>query len=234
MAKLPNGPSRGASWIASQLRQAIHAGQYSHGDKLPPERQLADAFGASRTTVRAGLEQLEAERLLHRRVGSGTFVHFPVRSRVEEVGDQTSPLDLIDVRLALEPMMTRLACLNAAPRDIERMADMVERQARECADREQFSRWDEAFHLAIAEATRNPLLIALYQQVNRVRCDQQWMAMKEKVLTPERIAAYNQDHADLFEAIRTRDIDSAVSMITNHLQHARRQLVGAAMQQHSA
>jgi DNA-binding GntR family transcriptional regulator len=67
--------------------------------------------------------------------------------------------------------------------------------------------------------------------VNKVRADQQWAAMKEKVLTPERIADYNRDHAALFEAIRSRDIDAAVAMITNHLHHARRQLVGAAMTQ---
>ena len=210
-------PVHGSSWIISQLRQAIQAGQYCHGDKLPAERHLAEAFGTSRTTVRAALDQLQAERLVHRRIGSGTFVNAPVRSKVEEVADQTSPLDLIDVRLALEPTMTRLACLNAAARDIDRMSDMIDRQARECSDRETFSRWDEAFHLAIAEATRNPLLIGLYRQINEVRAHQQWMAMKDKVLTPERIADYNRDHAALFEAIRSRDVDSAVAMITNHL-----------------
>ena len=55
------------------------------------------------------------------------------------------------------------------------------------------------------------------------------MAMKDKVLTAERIADYNRDHAALFEAIRSRDVDSAVAMITNHLHYARRQLVGAVM-----
>ncbi len=106
------------------------------------------------------------------------------------------------MRIALEPYMTRLACINAAARDIDRMSELMERQERECSDRESFSRWDEAFHLSIAEATRNPLLISLYRQINEVRAHQQWMAMKDKVLTPERIADYNRDHAALFEAIR--------------------------------
>jgi DNA-binding FadR family transcriptional regulator len=230
MTRLLDAPAHGSSWIITQLRQAIHAGQYGHGDKLPAERQLAEAFGASRTTVRTALERLEAERLVDRRIGSGTFVIAPVRSPVEEVADQTSPLDLIDVRIALEPTMTRLACLNAAARDIDRMSELMERQGRECSDRELFSRWDTAFHLAIAEATRNPLLISLYRQINEVRAHKQWMAMKDKVLTAERIADYNRDHAALFEAIRSRDVDSAVAMITNHLHYARRQLVGAVME----
>ena len=227
MARLIDDPVRGSSWITGQLRRAIQAGQYGHGDKLPAERQLAEAFGASRTTVRAALDQLEAERLVQRRIGSGTFVNSPVRSWIEEVADQTSPLDLVDVRLALEPTMTRLACLNATARDIDRMSELMAGQSRECADREAFSRWDEAFHLAIAEATRNPLLISLYRQINEVRAHQQWIAMKDKTLTPERMADYTREHAALVEAIRSRDVDSAVAMITNHLHYARRQLVGA-------
>lgn len=229
MVKLLNDAGRGSSWITAQLRQAIQTGQYAHGDKLPAERQLAEAFGTSRTTVRAALDQLETERLVSRRIGSGTFVNSPTKAPAEDIADQTSPLELIDVRLALEPHMTRLAVLNAAAREIDRLSELMERQQRECADREGFSRWDEAFHLAIAEATRNPLLISLYRQINEVRAHQQWMAMKDKVLTPERIADYNRDHAALFEAIRSRDVDSAVAMITNHLHYARRQLVGAVM-----
>ena len=228
MSSLIDDPVRGSVWITSQLRQAIQAGQYGHGDKLPAERQLAEAFGASRTTVRAALDQLQAERLVYRRVGSGTFVNSPVRSWMESVADQTSPLDLVDVRLALEPTMVRLACLNCAARDIDRLSELIERQARECSDRESFSHWDKAFHLAIAETTRNPLLISLYRQINEVRAHHQWMAMT-KVLTPERIADYNREHAALFEAIRNRDVDSAVAMIINHLHYARRQLVGATM-----
>ena len=231
MVKLVNDPVRGSSWITAQLRQAIQAGQYSHGDKLPAERQLAEAFGTSRTTVRAALDQLEAERLVSRRIGSGTFVNSPTRAPIEDVADQSSPLELIEVRIAIEPYMTRLACLNAAAREIDRLSELMERQDRECSinDRESFSRWDEAFHLAIAEATRNPLLISLYRQINEVRAHHQWSAMKDKVLTAERIADYNRDHAALFEAIRARDVDSAVAMITNHLHYARRQLVGAVM-----
>ena len=81
MVKLVNDPVKGSSWITGQLRQAIQAGQYGHGDKLPAERQLAEAFGTSRTTVRAALDQLESERLVSRRIGSGTFVNSPTARR---------------------------------------------------------------------------------------------------------------------------------------------------------
>ena len=229
MVKLVNDPVRGSSWITGQLRQAIQAGQYGHGDKLPAERQLAEAFGTSRTTVRAALDQLEAERLVSRRIGSGTFVNSPSRPAAEDVADQTSPLELIDVRIALEPYMTRLACINAAARDIDRMSELMERQERECQERESFSRWDEAFHLSIAEATRNPLLISLYRQINEVRAHQQWMAMKDKVLTRRAHRRLQPRPCGPVRGDPRRDVDSAVAMITNHLHYARRQLVGAVM-----
>jgi DNA-binding GntR family transcriptional regulator len=60
-----------------------------------------------------------------------------------------------------------------------------------------------------------------------VRAHKQWNAMKDKVLTAERIADYNHQHRSLYEAIRSRDVEGAVAIITNHLHQARRQLLGA-------
>ena len=225
--RVVSDPVRGSSWITSQLRQAIQEGAYTHGEKLPAERQLAVAFGTSRTTVRMALDQLEQERLVTRRVGAGTFVNYRGAAPPDDVVELTSPLELIEVRLALEPYMTRLAVLNATARDIDRLAELVDRLGLACADSEGFTRWDEDFHLGIAECTRNPLLVALYRQINEVRAHKQWNAMKDKVLTPGRIAEYNQQHRNLYEAIRIRDVESAVAIVTAHLHYARRQLIGA-------
>jgi len=225
--RVVSDPVHGSAWIAGRLRQAIQDGGYAYGEKLPAERQLAEAFGAARSTVRLALAQLEQERLVTRRVGSGTFVSHRRGPQPSDVAEQTSPLELIEVRLALEPHMTRLAVLNATARDIDRLAQLIDRLERDCADGEGFTQWDEAFHLAIAECTRNPLLVTIYRQINEVRTHKQWNAMKDKVLTPERIADYNRDHRNLFEAIRSRDLESAVAILTNHLHQARRQLLGA-------
>ncbi|MGE0117782.1 MAG: FadR/GntR family transcriptional regulator [Dongiaceae bacterium] len=225
--RIVSDPMRGSSWITGQLRKAIHDGAYAHGEKLPAERQLADAFGTSRTTVRMALDQLEQERLVTRRVGAGTFVNYRAAAKDDDVTELTSPLELIEVRLALEPHMTRLACVNATARDIDRLSEVMGRIGSICADSEGFTQWDEEFHLAIAECTRNPLLVSLYRQINDVRTHKQWNAMKDKVLTAERIADYNQQHRSLFEAIRSRDVEGAVAIITAHLHQARRQLMGA-------
>src|SRR5258708_13190852 len=84
-------PVRGSAWITAQLRQAIMEGGYSHGEKLPAERQLASAFGASRTTIRTPLDHLEVERLVTRRLGSGTSVNSPTQANTPTIPAPTTP-----------------------------------------------------------------------------------------------------------------------------------------------
>jgi DNA-binding FadR family transcriptional regulator len=219
--------ARGSAWITAKLRQAILEGQYAHGEKLPAERQFATVFGASRATIRSALIRLETERLVTRRLGAGTFVSYENLGDAEGVAELTSPLELIDVRFGIEPNMVQLAVLNATGRDIDRLAASIARMEKASADTETFTLWDEEFHELISEATRNPLMVWVYRQINSVRTHAQWNAMKDKVLTPERIDEYNRQHRALFEAIRARDVETAVAIITGHLQSARRHLMGA-------
>lgn len=220
-------PVRGSVWITGQLRQAILEGRYAPGEKLPAERKFAAAFGASRATIRTALSRLETERLVTRRLGAGTFVNTDLQAGNEDVAELTSPLELIEVRLGLEPNMVRLAVLNATARDIERLGSHIAGMPAAAGDSESFTRWDIEFHQLIAEATRIPLMVWVYRKINDVRTHSQWNAMKSKVLTPERIAEYNEQHLSLYEAIRTRDIDGAVAVVARHLHYARRQLLGA-------
>lgn len=215
---------RGAAAIASELGRAIEDGVYAHEEQLPPERVLAARFGAARSTVRKALRRLEDEGFVRRRVGSGTFV---TRARSDDVAELTSPLELIDARFAVEPHMVRLAVLNATNRDIERLGEALARLEAVGPDREAFGRHDGAFHQALAESTHNPLFVALYRQVNEVRSHAQWHAMKELILTPANIAAYNRQHRALLEALRSRDVEGAVAVISGHLEKARRDLLGA-------
>src|SRR5918996_5782999 len=69
-------PAKSANAITARLRHAIETGVFADGDQLPPERQLAVAFGTARSTIRKALDQLEQKNLVVRRVGSGTFVSY--------------------------------------------------------------------------------------------------------------------------------------------------------------
>lgn len=217
--------ARGAVGIAVYLRRAILDGRYHYGERLPAERRLAASLSSSRGSVREALGVLERENLLIRRVGSGTFVSYRVGAAEDDVAEITSPLELIEVRLAVEPQMTRLATVNATARDIERLAEVLGRLEASGADRNHFSAWDQQFHQSLAEASRNPLMASLYRQINHVRGHAQWHAMKDKVLTAQRIAGYNRQHRALYEALLSRDVETAVRVITAHLEDARRHLL---------
>ncbi len=223
---LPLASGGSAAVIAGKLRGAIEDGTYGHGQRLPAERDLAAYFGASRTTVREALRRLETDGLIMRRVGSGTFVHWPSRPGGGDIADMTSPLELMEVREAIEPHLVRMAVMHASAKDLDLLEKaLADLEACE-GDQAAFSSADERFHQALALATGNPLMAWIYDQINDVRCHDQWNDMKRKVLNPEAIAIYNRQHRALVEAIRRRDLEAALTVIGKHLQKARGDLVG--------
>ena len=224
---LPVASGAGAAAIATRLREAILGGHYSDGERLPSEREMTEHFGAARGTIREALRRLEEMGLVTRRMGSGTFVSHRAGPDEGDIAELTSPIELIEVRLAVEPDVARMAVANATARDLERLeAALVECEAAG-ADREAFSQADERFHRALADATRNPLMIWLYGKINDVRGHTQWNEMKGKILTGARISRYNAQHRKLYEAVRSRDMDAAVSLMEEHLAEAREHLLGA-------
>lgn len=226
--ELSPGAARGSGGITARLRRSIESGVYADGEQLPAERQLAEALGASRSTVRKALDQLEENGLVVRRVGAGTFVSYsgPVPSNSDDLADLISPLQLIEARCAVEPYMTRLAVINATARDLETMASILAELEACRHDKDRFTRWDSEFHALLARCSRNALLVHIYEQINAVRSHGQWDAMKELILTPDQIDEYNRQHRALYDALRHRDVGAAVELIEGHLRTARSDLVG--------
>lgn len=226
---LLTGSSRNTGVILARIRHAIETGVYADGDQLPAERQLAITFGTARSTIRKVLDQLAEKNLVVRRVGSGTFVNYagPIRQGMDDIADLVSPLQLIETRFAIEPYMTRLAALHATNADLDRFEDVLRRIEAANGDQTLFTQLDSEFHLELARCSRNPLIVRMYQQVNMVRLHAQWNRMKQLILSPEKIASYNSQHRALYEALRHRDVQSAVDQITRHLEQARQDLIGA-------
>lgn len=225
----PEKTHRGVGAILAYLQRAIETGAYSEGDRLPPERELAQTFNAARSTVRHALDQLERGGLVSRRLGSGTFVGRVAASNRRHIDlvDQISPLQLIEARLAVEPYTTRLAVLHATGRNLADMEVVLAHADESVGSKDDFSKWDGEFHLLIAQASANPLLLNVYRQINHVRLHAQWDAMKEKILTSDVIADYNRQHRDIFNALVRRDAQGAFALITAHLEKAREDLVRA-------
>lgn len=225
---LPEAPKRpsGVKIISAYLQRAIETGAYTEGERLPPERQLAETFNTARSTVRRALDKLEKEGLVSRRLGSGTFVGAsPTASRrpVDLIG-ALSPLELIDARIAVEPFTARLAAQHADGQMIENLETVVA-SAEANTDQDSFAKWDGEFHLLLARASGNPFLIHVFRQINHVRLNAKWGAIKEAVLTVEAIAEYNRQHRAILDAIQLRDALLAQKRMVEHLDCARNDML---------
>jgi len=214
-AKTRLGATTGS--VVSQLRNMILDGHYSHEERLPAERNLAEEFEVSRGTIRTALENLEQQNLVTRKIGSGTYVTHRELSNQHDISSITSPLEMVEVRIAIEPQMVRLAITNASHQDLEELHKTL-RQCEECGgDAEKFARADTAFHMALAQCSKNKLMYWVYERISEVRRYSQWRTMKTRLLTPDRINYYNGQHRALYEAIAARDANVAVGVIKDHL-----------------
>ncbi|MCP4045994.1 MAG: FadR family transcriptional regulator [Gammaproteobacteria bacterium] len=224
--KPPPHASTSAISIANELRNQIIDGYYADQERLPAERELVERFTSSRGTIRSALRRLEQDNLIVRRIGSGTYVSHRDHYSQADIAAITSPLEVIEVRIGIEPHMTRLAVANAKRVDLERLSKAL-RSVENCGcDRDRFTHADAEFHSALAHCTHNALLQWMYARLNDVRNHSQWKSMKDKVLTQKRIKNYNRQHRQLYEAIASRDVDAGVSTINLHLERARDHLLG--------
>jgi DNA-binding FadR family transcriptional regulator len=144
---------------------------------------------------------------------------------MEDITDLLSPCSSIETRFAIEPYDK--ACRYSATGDLDNIENVLKRLESSNGDQNLFTQLDSEFHLELARCSRNPLIVRMYQQVNMVRLHAQWDRMKTLILSQAKIEAYNVQHRAIFEALRQRDVASAVDQITKHLEAARQDLIGA-------
>lgn len=216
----------GAAGIFNRIRTAIVNGDYVFNERLPSERELAEQYTVARGTVRAALDQLERAHLVRKKFGSGTFVNYNLKFDQQDITEETSPLELIETRLAIEPHIVKLVVANANNRVLRNLEEALENVVDSRQDPNSFSSADEAFHLTLAHCSQNPLLIWIYQRINDIRSHTQWSHRKNNILTPEKIEHYNCQHSDLLKAIVRRDMEGATGLMVRHLNQAKKDLLG--------
>ena len=221
---LKNLKKKRHSEVFIKLKEKILEGEYQNNERLPAERDLAEAFDVARGTVRSALEQLESAGYVKKKIGSGTFVNHYQRFDNFNIVDDVSPIELIDTRLAIEPYIIKLVILNANQRALREIDQTLREAAKHCDNPNDFSHYDEAFHLQLARCTQNPLLEWIYVKINDIRSHKQWNESKANVLSEEKMMNYYHEHCELFDAIKKRDHKEAERIITEHLLRAKRHL----------
>jgi DNA-binding FadR family transcriptional regulator len=217
----------GAARIRDYVQSGAAGGSLLPGARLPTERELARRFGLPRGAVRKTLARLEAEGAITRHVGRGTFMAGPAGGGEFSASGvaHTSPGELMEARLRIEPALAELIATNATPADFARMESCLER-AEKAATLDEFELWDAALHQALAEATHNRFVTSVLGMVTAVRRQAEWGKLKDRIVTPERRIRYQDEHRAIVRALKERDAERARAAIITHLQHARRNLFG--------
>jgi len=210
--------------IVQQIEESVLKGKLKPGDQLPAERELAQQLGVSRTAVREAVKTLREKGLVEAYSGRGTFITDGTSQAARQsfdlmikLGQQEGSPHLAELRLILEPGIAALAAVRATEEDIAAMREAVEVMDRAQKDPEVYIEADLDFHLALAEAVANPLILSLIDSI-------------VGLLREQRIKIFNVEggpqrgqvhHKRILEAMERRDSEMARSAMRAHLEQVR-------------
>jgi GntR family transcriptional repressor for pyruvate dehydrogenase complex len=211
--------------IVQQVEESIRKGVMKPGDQLPPERELAQQFGVSRTAVREAVKALREKGHVEAYPGRGTFItdgtsHAIKQSldRMIRIGQPEGSGYLAEVREILEPEIASLAAVRADAQDIAAMREPIAVMDEARKDSDAFIEADLDFHLALAEAAANPLILSLIDSIVGLLREQRMRIFLVEG-GPER-GQYH--HKRILEAIEHHDPVGAREAMKAHLRQVRK------------
>lgn len=213
-----NDLSQNSNFALEQLR-ALLADQTSDQEhRLPSERELATRFNVSRRALRAALDILEDEGQIWRRQGQGTFSgeRRPTGNMpVNQIATFTNPIEVMDVRIEIEPALARMAAARATPALIEQLEKLAQK-AEQADDVASWEKWDSAFHSKIADASGNQLFIAIMSIIDEIRRNNAWQQFRTRVRSTGRNSLSVTQHNAILDAIRRfHPLDAEEAMRTH-------------------
>jgi GntR family uxuAB operon transcriptional repressor len=218
--------------IADQIAASIARGEYRAGARLPPERELAALLGVSRTSVREAIICLELAGQVEVRVGTGLFVaarkpEAPTGSRspAAKPGADAGPgpFDLLTARRLIEGEIVALAAKTIRRSEIAKLRETIRRMREHAADFVLRDAADRAFHVGIAEATRNSALAAVVDQMWDQRRGALWTRIEGHFHTVELRGKTLNDHVAILGALEARDPEASRAAMCRHLQRVARE-----------
>lgn len=210
--------------IVEQIEQSVQRGDLKPGDQLPAERELAEQFGVSRTAVREAVKALREKGLVEAYPGKGTFITSgssnPMRQSIDRMMrsaqvDATS--SLVEVREILEPEIAALAAVRATEENLNSLRESVAVMDAAKRDPDAYIEADLDFHLELAEAAANPLILSLIDSIVGVLREQR-MRIFEVEGGPDR-GQYH--HKRILEAMEHQDAEGAREAMRAHLRQVR-------------
>jgi len=217
-------PPVAAKLVVAYVRQLIESGKFRAGDKLPPERELAQLTGVSRATVRAGLQSLATVGVVDSRRGAGTFVaDGPPLLGVNPLSLFSAlhgipQAELFEARKVIEIDLAGLAAERAHGDELAVISEEVMEMFASIDDVHRFLVHDIRFHRAVAAAARNPLLAAIMEMLADLFYDQR----KTTVARWRGASEAAGQHRAIYQAIRAGDVERARHEMGKHLRWAQK------------
>ena len=214
-------PSRLYRRIALQLRALIVAGEYAAGTRLPPERDLAMQMGVSRPSVREALIALEVEGYVEIRIGAGIYARKPDTGTINvgpALTHEEGPLELIRARAVLEPEIAAAAAHHMTRAQLDGISKAIALMEEEAAAGHIPTAGDRQFHVRIAEASGNGVLVSLVGQLFDGRSNPLFTKLALYFENPKSWAAAISEHRSVLAALAARDSDAARDAMRHHMQ----------------
>jgi GntR family transcriptional regulator, transcriptional repressor for pyruvate dehydrogenase complex len=206
--------------VAKQIQDLIADGLLKPGDKLPPERELAETFQVSRSSLRDAIRALEMLGLVEPRQGEGTVVRelsaealiSPLASML--VHKRELVAELLDLRRMIEPPLAARAANHASPEELEHMEDILRRQ-KEKVDRGELAiEEDSEFHYAIARAAKNSVLLRVLDMF----MDSLRESRERSLQVDGRLQKSFAGHRRILRAISKHDAAAAEVAMRKHIE----------------
>ena len=214
--------------VADRLTQEISTRTLSPGDLLPPERELVAAFGVGRSSVREALRILESQGLIENR-GNGTFAVAAFRNPLNQgfhllvAADEADTAELFEVRRILEGESAALAATRRTNADLRAMTAAVDAMEAGLDSEQSFIEADLRFHLRIAEATRNRVVVHLMHAIRELL--QRSLSSSYHIEgSPERAIEL---HRLILEAVAEKRPEDARQRMQEHVSRVERDIRGS-------
>ncbi|WP_305968994.1 MULTISPECIES: FadR/GntR family transcriptional regulator [unclassified Mameliella] len=216
---------RAADQVVRSIADQIRSGELADGQPLPPERDLMEAFGISRTVVREAVRTLSSRGLIEALPRHRPVVRKPgFDSAIDAVGSIVTHLlgepggvkNLFDTRIMVEASLVRQAAKEASKEDIAALTEALEANGASILDSEAFYRTDNAFHGVLYQIPQNPVLPAIHRAYTTWLAPQ-WSQMPR---LPDRNRTNFDAHKAIYDAILMRDPDTAETHLRDHLATA--------------
>jgi GntR family transcriptional repressor for pyruvate dehydrogenase complex len=214
-----------ATQIARRLVEYIISGEIEPGERMPSERQLAEAFGVGRSAMREALKSLSLIGLIDVRQGDGTYLKRADAALLPQIiewglliGEQRT-LDLVEARQCIESDIAGLAALRRTEDDLADLERIIQRMERSVND-DAFVEADVAFHLKLAEVARNSVLRDIHSSIQALL--RAWIG--RVIHAADSTSPSFAEHPPILEAVRAGDPSRAKQAMETHMASAARRL----------